>query len=656
MDGALLSTLARFESTIPPNVQERVHELMREIEQLRGSVIQCCQKSAAASILSLRKTPDKFLPNPAAIASGLLSQDFLKVRDATPAAVQHGGLLISFVHSNLELFAKSVVKSAAKDRFPFVCSSVVPALFGHFLCQESIEAAGAFYTHAFMLARPKEAFAILPPFFCSLPTFRFVEAVMDPFTASFGSRPFSLRETAKLLADSILKCLPLLPSPHLTLFQLMHACEWTQKDISHVFFDLFLVPQARGWILASPFADSIRRVEEILAHVCSESAWALLEAVRFAQSVFRPPDLYRCFDQSFQIYALTAADALTAVEILSQCTEIPYSLDLRAYQDLKKEMLYSPFLIRGFPPSGRTGAVWDSRVIFAAADYPPPPANPEFERLYRLIDQRRTAASVFSALSDSRFERVCAVDGFREFALAQSIADLAARAARFEAYLSLMVHVRALRSWRDVSDRHATVALAAVRSEAISRSLPLPLQRLHVLATKAAEIAVVKARFEQALARLQFFFSGELTKRECAAQRRLGEGAATARVFRQIVQELMCLERAELQRRFDIMARALRKGMLVDQSMEVMLDAMAVTQGTPFIESFLILTAHVVKYPDFSELLPDVDLHNWTKFEHVLVHAVSESESKELREAFFQTQAQIEEFLTARIAHDRLRE
>jgi hypothetical protein len=426
----------------------------------------------------------------------------------------------------------------------------------------------------------------------------------------------------------------------------MHTHEWPQKDIGHVFFDLFLVPQTRDWILASPFSDSIRRFDDVIAYLCTESSWALLEAMRFAQSVFLPPELYRCFDQSFQVYAITAADALTAVELLSHCTEIPYSLDPRAYHDVKREMLYSPFLIRGFPPSGSGVAPWDSRVIFAGVAAAPPPANAEFERLYRLIDQRRTTRSVFGALADSRFRRAREIDGFPEFALAQSIADLAAKAARFEAYLCLMARVRALRSWRELSDRHATVALAAVPSEAIARSLPVPLQRMRVIATRGARFALLRAAFEGALSRLQFFLSGELAKRELAAQRRMESPAAAARVFRQIVQVLACLGKAELHRRFEIVATALRKADALGGA-NAMLDALAVAQGIPFMESFLVLTACVVKHPDFCEMLSDVDLHNWTKFENALVHLVSESESKELTRTFLQTQAQIEEFLTA---------
>jgi hypothetical protein len=175
--------------------------------------------------------PNRLLSKQSVIVSTVLTQDFLALRDATPDAIQRIGLLVDAVQSHLHVFAGCVVNYQSKPKFDFLWTSAVPALFSHFVPKESIEAATIFHTHVTDIARPKTIAVLLGLFFCSLSTFRFLEAVLTPFTVAFGSD----KAVASLLGDFAVQYL----------LQLFPTVGWPPHDVDSFFVKTFLLPQRR---------------------------------------------------------------------------------------------------------------------------------------------------------------------------------------------------------------------------------------------------------------------------------------------------------------------------------------------------------------------------------------------------------------------------
>jgi hypothetical protein len=643
-----------MEATVPFNLPELWQTSSQEVNQLRLKILAAAQKASVKAILSMKNFPTKLLPKQATIAETLLSQEWISVQEATAPVVQHAGLLVHFIRTHTEAFARAVIKAHSLKEFEFVVNAVVPCMFAWFHCDESLSPAALFYTIVLANAQPKVAIRIISPFFQALPTFRFIEAVMEPFTVRLGSEVVldsdtkntaRLRECARALIQLIADGIALLPRAHLTLLNLMRTAAWAKKQIKNAFLKYFFVPLARQWVSASPWSDYLRLFDSILNVAFAEDGFEAIYG-RFTYSpLFEVPSLYRCFDQTFVLHLVTAAEAIMAVDLLRTQMEIPYSLETTAYLKLPASFRFSPFLVKAFPPEVQVPMVRPIRVIYRDIQIQDPPSNTEFERIYRLIDKCRSSGTVYSTLSESRFQSAREIPGFETFALLKSTSDLFDKCRKFENFLGYRVQMRRVQNWCRLSDRSATIAFLTTPSKgALYMLAPNSLRRSRFLLCHDPTLQAVRERYDQPLKRLEFFWGRlENEMRAVCSLSQTKLPLAKQRLFWHAVEELHCLANARLYQQFEILAGVLAKVRLLGESMDLVIDVAVLSQSGVFASSFLILSAHVVKNVEFAGYIADWEHEMWARCEKILIRTITDPQRrcKELRAAFFDIQARI---------------
>ena len=224
----------------------------------------------------------------------------------------------------------------------------MPSIFGNFTSVECIEVATIFYTHIIGSAQPKLASRILSPFFCSLATFKFTEAVMTHFTVLFGAKLGSSEEGSHIdneviagTVQIVLESLPLLPTQHATLIQVMRTMNWTRNEIRMMLVNHFMLPQAIEWINSSPFGSHTHHLKDVLCETFSERyVGSILDEINSLRSTSDVPSLYRDFGDQYILYVVTAADIFVAMKVLKLYGGFPSALESDGYQKFPRDKFY----------------------------------------------------------------------------------------------------------------------------------------------------------------------------------------------------------------------------------------------------------------------------------------------------------------------------
>ena len=224
------------------------------------------------SLLSIPHYPKKHVPEQNKLVEFIFNQFQTPIAssDIPSEFIQDASIFIPHIYDNLGKFADSIIRCAKSQYFDFIVTSSIPSIFGNFSSDEYAKLASVFYTHIVGKAPPELAIQILAPFFQSLPTFRFIECVMTPFSIHYGSE-IRLRSIAKSLNSKteynksahsisiqllgfIQKYLPLIPTTHIVLLNLMKSLRWSQGHLNYFFFHQFFIHEAKKWIESSPYA------------------------------------------------------------------------------------------------------------------------------------------------------------------------------------------------------------------------------------------------------------------------------------------------------------------------------------------------------------------------------------------------------------------
>jgi hypothetical protein len=579
---------SHLHSTVPTHLSGLENATLREIGELRLSILRAAYKCNVAFVLTQHPFPKLLIPHQSSLRS-FLTQDFVRVRETSPLAVQHAGMFIPFVRSHLDIFVKSVVRAHSKSDFPFLVQSSIPALFGHFACAESLQSAAVFYTIVLDHARPKDAIRILAPFFNCLLTFRFVESVMQPFMPAFVVATNNPRTSVDRFLALVSANLPLLPKEHITLICVMRTLRWKQKDIARLFLDGFLIPAARRWIVASPFPEALNAFAEV-GRLVGPGFDAILDRIAWTRSAFEVPEMYSGIGHEYEFCAITPLDAITAVNTIRTEIPIPYSLEIRAYGGCEKDSMYLPLLVRVFAPRSAAPERRLNAVLFPPIERPEVSEKRDFESRYRMIDHTRTCATVY----DELVMRGLAGAEFAEWALRKAVADLVDKLAQFEAFLAHRAHLGSITGWDGLADRYAAVILNGFHTDAPMTSDLTSHRRNRVLAALDPQIASHGQTLAQVLRRLEFFWSGLLTDR-LAAGVHFSLAPSKQSIFSQAVDELCALPFANGARQFEVICRVNRCVAAIDATMETGLDVAAVAQSVGLISSYMLLSAIVVR-------------------------------------------------------------
>lgn len=406
------STLQRLLLCVPPDTFNLANSFLDEIESIRFDSITRHRTLTVLPIAMLPedKYPKKFLPPQQEFIQHVLSRPVLTSREATPTFIQYASLLVNYVHKNISLFAQAMAVRMDKCDSHYLIYSVIPGLFGFFISHDHTARAVEFYKAIMKIVPPEMASEIMKPFFTSVITYRFVEAVMYPFIYRFTSDPKIIKQInlksitsnsspnklqskskiktsqsfisdqdkhgffsyfkrktrnsfsndasyndifqyAKMLCDLIIQSIPLLPVEALELIDLMYQRHWTQSEFNDFFFDHFFSYVSSLYISASPCLRADPVFKDVLNCVKNSS---LLNPKFFHKAYFEGltrfeiPPLYSMLDLPYLDFALTIADVAVATNAIENITELPPSLQGISYSKFSKDKFFKMFAVRSF--------------------------------------------------------------------------------------------------------------------------------------------------------------------------------------------------------------------------------------------------------------------------------------------------------------------
>lgn len=405
-------TLQRFLPLVPSEAYPLALNFLDDIESVRFDVI---TRHRTLTVLPIAMLPEEkylrnVLPPQQEFIQHVLSRPVLSTIEATSTFIQYSSLLVSFIYKNIPVFARSVAVRMNKNDSRFLIHSVVPSFFGFFSSHEHVIKATEFYKEIMRTLPPEFSSQVMQPFFTSIVTFKFIEAIMHPFIFQFASDPkisqycqnsspsfssptlFKLGSKLKsksrsnfasdefqkkhsinshfsspnlqfddnvsiiyfyalLLCDLIKKSIPFLPQEALELMSVMHQDHWLQEDFNIFFFEHFFNYISSLYLCASPclrMDNVFKDVLECLKSLNIITPSMFHNAYISGKTRFEIPHIYTTLDLPYLDFALTVADVGIAINAISQTYQLPPALNGVSFSQFKKDKIFKMFAVRSY--------------------------------------------------------------------------------------------------------------------------------------------------------------------------------------------------------------------------------------------------------------------------------------------------------------------
>jgi len=656
----------------PSNCQDILSECLQTSDVIRQDILLMERTVSLLPILSSPSYPNGVIPPRNDILKYIMCPKVLAPQDITPSFIQHASLFIAFIHGKPDLFAKVVVARYGTPDFHFVVFSVVPAFFGFFCTNEHITLSLPFFRNVIDIAPPQIAKVILQPFFCSVSSFRFIEAVMAPFCNKFGAetRFDEVNRQASLVpifANELLNCIreagTLLPAGVLELFKAMVKKNWSLAQLIEMFFTQFFDHQSIVWIASSPFSHRISVFQKILQGSIS-NVKMVREVFRYFTTVgssFGVPDAYRVFDHPYIQLLVTVADIMCASRCYSTQNELPFTLRDVNYENYSIDVRFSPFWIRVFPKSMSIYNESSQQLIFISQDLIPLPNNQEYERLYRQLKEEFVNRGLFlyEILSNgyennNRLLKSVYSTGitknelFMKYILASSTNSLIERTKQFESMLAFTLHKRILIQWRDLVESRQRALMSPIAIKAAKRAIessPNDIRSAFVHSSKIFKsnelkklqfILIIEPSITNALNSNEHLFTKlkkEWDRLIITYHENLDTSdvsilpRASQYIFWESIEELRAMEKVFLTRQFELMLAFLKKLKLINvQKSQIDLlfkTAVVMARSSVIISDYLLFDCFIIKNQLFRPLVSDIIINQWEIFGDFLFKLVS---------------------------------
>ncbi|KAK8852477.1 hypothetical protein M9Y10_017453 [Tritrichomonas musculus] len=358
---------------LPSNIRSLIFKCSNEIENIRKQILIQQRAIHSFSLLNISNYPKKHLPEQKKLVEYILNQYLspLSSNELPSDFIQDASIFIPQIYDDLGLFANAVIHCTKFDYFDFVINSSIPSLFGNFSSDEYTKLASVFYTHIVGISTPEMGIQILAPFFQSLPTFRFIECVMTPFSIHYGSE-IRLRSIAKSinnnteynksthcisiqLLEYIRTFLPLIPSTHIVLLNLMKSLNWSQGHINYFFFHQFFIHEAKKWIESSPYAGNGDFFKQIIKDAFTlEEMTKITSSLNKVASLYELPSLCLTAGQSFLLLYTSPFDIVMVSKLFLKVKE---GQDLDIFRktlnlsQINENLHFKPIWIKVYPTS-----------------------------------------------------------------------------------------------------------------------------------------------------------------------------------------------------------------------------------------------------------------------------------------------------------------
>jgi hypothetical protein len=306
---------------------------------------------------------------------------------------------------------------------------------------------------------------------------------------------------------------------------------------------------------------------------------------------------------------MTALDAMTAVNVLKRSIPIPYPLHLTPYHNFPDSLKLLSFKVRIYSPNE------------AAHNAPTPGTNQQLFGMNGLV--------------------IC-TDNL-ENSLLESAVSFNERASDFEKYVDMSVELIAIRSWADLAEAYAAVAVKQAPNWSICPQTIKSLKRLQFVIGLMPVIVERRRFLDQYFQDLELHwgtFIGDIGKSDVVKGQRQNMSKIQIGVLAEATMELKSLPYAELHRQFEVLCGVLQKIRLIAPSMCFVTFVAAMAKSIVFPVAFLLFSGIVVKSPEFEGLSDDGEMAMWAKCESFLVYSICGSaEYSDLQAAFLEIQS-----------------
>ena len=652
----LRGKLELFEKHVPRHLPKLSKECSSCVERVTRQILLQERAIFAYHVACMSSGyPHKLLPKQSKLFKIVLSRDVVTNQEVLPAIRQYVGMILSFIHSHVDVFAKAVIESQSDKLFRFVVASVIPSVFGYFSSEESLKVAIVFYTHVLANSTPRLARRIVAPFFNSLASFRYVESVMTSFTSKFGMQLLLNGEARKgavtsglvqELCECVIRYIPLLPSSYCTMIQIMKTLNWTAEDIRKLLINNFFFPMIKKWMLASPFAAGI----DVLRHAVEEAFsganfQTICEKLFSFHSQFEPPSMFRCFDLPYVTYTISVAEVLAAFKILKKSVTLPYSVDMKLCGQLSRDEYYAPVIINVFPQESR-GFLALTPVVFSVKNvYKAEEGTPEYERTYRAIAKSNEDQSAFTTLQSTQFSVLHADTSFSEFVLKKSFETLTKQARAFETLIANMVYLKSLSNWCELSNIRVVTELLPALVEPSIGEFPVVLANnlllRRILYLHSRENFLQRA-LKSCKAQITKFEEDWMTfleqQRDSLSSFSRNLSSAKKGVFWSTVEELSCIPNVPIHRQYELITSVLRNLELLSDTLDCLIQVAVMSESRILVSRFLLFSTLVVNGTHFVNFMPEQDIRLWSKAESALIDALCSVPESSIQNSFLQLQ------------------
>ncbi|OHT07013.1 hypothetical protein TRFO_24829 [Tritrichomonas foetus] len=314
-----------FHRLVPSNVSSLFQRCNNDIEQARLKILSQQRKINNYDLLALENYPEEALPEKGNLLRFIFNQQILSSQEISSSFIQDASLLITQIYNNIDAFATAVINLSTSPKFDFIINSVIPSIFGYFSSGEYNDLASIFYTHVIGQSQPKIACKILAPYFRSVSTFRFIECVMYKFSIKYGSEirlgelatsKLSFYDISTQFLEYLNSSLPLIPSTHIVLLNLMKSFKWTQGYLNYFFFHQFFIHEARRWIESSPYAGHSKLFNQILIESLTKGEMKhTIDLLTNSFSQYELTYIYQPLNQSFIVLLISPYEIYLLNEI-----------------------------------------------------------------------------------------------------------------------------------------------------------------------------------------------------------------------------------------------------------------------------------------------------------------------------------------------------
>ncbi|EAX91640.1 hypothetical protein TVAG_001920 [Trichomonas vaginalis G3] len=582
----------------------------------------------------------------------ILTPKLLQYNEISPIFMQHISILINYIHSNPELFAKGILERSNKEDFSYITNVLVPTLYGFFVSHEYFSNAFIFYAHIVRLCKPDVCMQVVSPYFCSIGSFRFIEQIMSKFALKLQNEvgfdnpqkvPLLMSVYVNILAEMIINDRKLLPSQIKIILYGAKTQKWPKEDLISLFFDKFFTPMAIHWPEASTCSPYTPFLKMIIDNITKNSNLAMNIISKFLHesSYSELPSFYSPFKQEFRMYILSHAEAEYAIKIVKSVVDLPITLNELIHHQVHPDERHRPFFSCVFPKNQKMLPLKFRPLLFPESTNPEYPENQELERVVREIQSHcPPGTSAFEKLQNSKDENL------RNYALFRAISDIQKQQENFEVFIWFSVHKNIINEWREVSMRSHECALRPLAHKSLSSlqvngienclkllsdSFGTPnLQRNLFMFMIIPKINSTREKVSKKISGLTEWWKNYIEKQIKTLDTKNFLDKRSNIVKEQYwdaVEYLKSVMRVPASLALDVINQAVKRLRNISRDKEelnfLLSMACAMSQFKQLLEVFLMINELVVKDSLFKKMMSDEEMMNWTIIERFILNVTS---------------------------------